>query len=79
MRQSWSDERARFRKVHVTIGQGCRFGRCAVKAVKFTSGGLHRVPIGLREPRGPLTAVQKSADGIVGDGHEPENPEASPH
>ena len=43
MRQSWSDERARFRKVPVTIGQGCRFGRCAVKAVKLTSGDLYRV------------------------------------
>ena len=28
-----------------TVGQDCRFGRCAAKAVKFTSGGLHRVPV----------------------------------
>ena len=28
-----------------TMGQGCRFGRCAMKAVKFTSGDLYRVPV----------------------------------
>ena len=28
-------------------------------------------PEGLREPQGALTAVQKSAEGVVGDGHEP--------
>ena len=25
-------------------GQGCKFGRCAVKVVVLTSGGLGRVP-----------------------------------
>ena len=25
-------------------GQGCKFGRCAVKAAVLTSGGLGRVP-----------------------------------
>ncbi len=32
-------------KSPATIGQGCRFGRGAVKAAKVTSGGLHRVPV----------------------------------
>ena len=47
--------------------RGCRSGGCAVKAVELTSGGLRRVPVtGLRGPRGSLTPVQKSAEGIVG-------------
>ena len=42
-----------------------------MKAVELTSGGLHRVPVaGLRPPQGCLTAVQKSAEGIVGGGNE---------
>jgi hypothetical protein len=41
-------------------------GRCAGKAVKLTSGGLHRVwDSRLRKPRGFLTAMQKSAEGVV--------------
>ena len=37
-----------------------------MKAIELTWGGLHRVPnSGLREPGGDLTAVQKSAEGIV--------------
>ena len=32
-------------KSTATIGQGCRFGRCAVKAVKLTSGDLLRVRV----------------------------------
>jgi hypothetical protein len=48
-------------------GQGCKFGRCAVKAVVLTSGGLGRAPEpGLRGSRGPLTASQESAEAIVG-------------
>ena len=48
-------------------GQGCKSGRCAVKAVMLTPGGLHRVSnSGLRGSRGPLTAVQESAEAIVG-------------
>ena len=43
-----------------------KFGRCAGKAVKLTSGDLHRVrDSGLGKPRGFLTAVQKSAEGVV--------------
>ena len=41
-------------------------GRRAGKAVKLTSGDLQRVRnAGLRGPRGFLTAVQKSAAGVV--------------
>jgi hypothetical protein len=48
-------------------GQGCKFGRCAVKAAVLTSGGLGRAPEpGLRGSRGPLTASQESAEAIVG-------------
>jgi len=54
------------------MGQGCRFGRCAAKAVKTYLGRSVPCPGGLREPRGSLTAVQKSAEGIVGGGHEPD-------
>ena len=47
--------------------QGCKSGGCAAKAVELTSGDLRRVPaIGTEEPRGALTAAQKSAEGIVG-------------
>jgi len=43
-----------------------KFGGCAPKAVGFISGGLHRVrQSGLSVPRGTLTAMQKSAEGIV--------------
>jgi len=49
-------------------GQGCKFGRCAVKAAVLTSGDLGRVPdLGLRGLRGPLIAVQESAEAIVGE------------
>ena len=48
-------------------GQGCRSGRCAVKAIELTWGGLRRVPASeLGKPRGDPTAAQESADGIVG-------------
>jgi hypothetical protein len=48
-------------------GQGCKSGRCAVKAVVLTPGGLGRVPDSrLRGSRGPLTAAQESAEAIVG-------------
>ena len=48
-------------------GQDCRSGRCAGKAIELTWGGLHRVPnLELRKPRGDLTAMQESAEGIVG-------------
>ena len=48
-------------------GHGCRSGRCAGKAIELTWGDLRRVPISeLREPQGALTAMQESAEGIVG-------------
>ena len=50
-----------------TKGDACKSGRCAVKAVGLTPGGLHRVSqTGLREPQGTLNAEQESAEGIVG-------------
>ena len=53
-----------------TKGHGCKSGRCAVKAVKLTPGGLRRVSeTGLRGPQGTLTAGQESAEGKV-DGRE---------
>lgn len=49
-----------------TKGHGCKSGRCAAKAVELTPGGLRRVSeTGLREPKGTLTAMQESAEGIV--------------
>jgi hypothetical protein len=49
-----------------TKGHGRKSGRCAVKAVVLTPGGLQRVSkTGLREPQGTLTAMQESAEGIV--------------
>jgi hypothetical protein len=48
-------------------GHGCRSGRDAVKAIELTWGDLCRVPISeLRKPQGDLTAMQESAEGIVG-------------
>ena len=47
-------------------GQACISGRCAGKAIELTWGGLRRVPKGLRESQGALTAAQKSAEGILG-------------
>jgi hypothetical protein len=44
-----------------------RSGNCARKATELTPGGLRRVPGSeLREPRGDLTATEKSTEGIVG-------------
>jgi len=52
--------------------RGGKFGGRAVKAVGLTSGGLRCVPAtGLRSSQGGLTAVQKSAEGIVGGGAPP--------
>jgi len=51
----------------VIKGRGGKFGGRAVKAVDLTSGGLCCVSAtGLRSSQGGLTAVQKSAEGIVG-------------
>ena len=66
-------------------GAKCRSGDCALKAVILTSGGLHSVPAtGLRESRETLTAMQKSAEGIVAGssrstrpGHSPERGETA--
>lgn len=47
--------------------RGGRSGRCVVKAVELTSGGLCGVlESGLDDPQGALIAVQESAAGIVG-------------
>ena len=47
-------------------GQGCRSGGDAAKAIELTWGGLHCVPkLELRKPRGDLTAMQESAEGVV--------------
>ncbi len=56
-----------------------------MKAVELTSGDLRWVPeLGLRKPRGDLTAAQKSAEGILGKcsrstrlGHSPERGETA--
>ena len=51
-------------------GQGCKSGGCAMKVDRLNLGGLCRVPeSGLREPRGDLTAAQKSAEGVIGEVH----------
>jgi hypothetical protein len=53
--------------------QSCKSGRCVAKAVMLTSGGLSGVPdSGLRESRGFLSAIQESAEAIVG--QQPEGP-----
>jgi hypothetical protein len=54
-------------KSMVIKDRGGKSGGRAVKAVGLTSGGLRSVPAtGLRSSQGDLTAVQKSAEGIVG-------------
>jgi hypothetical protein len=69
MRLSRPDERAGNREVHAIKGRSSKFGGCAAKAVELTSGDLRRVPqSGLIGPQGPMTAPQKSAEGIVGGG-----------
>jgi len=51
----------------VIKGWGCRSGECVRKAIELTLGDLHAVrQSGLREPRGNLTDMQKSAEGKVG-------------
>jgi hypothetical protein len=58
----------------------CRSGDCAWKAAGITPGGLSCVAATrLREPRGDLTAGQKSAEGIVAPatGRRPERMERS--
>lgn len=52
----------------ITIkGWGGKSGRCVVKAVGLTSGGLPGVlESGLDDPQGASNAAQESAEGIVG-------------
>lgn len=52
----------------ITIkGRGGKSGRCVAKAVELTPGDLPGVlDSGLSDPQGPLTAVQESAEGILG-------------
>jgi hypothetical protein len=46
--------------------RGCKSGRCVVKAVELTSGGLRRVLESKTEKAvRPLIPAQKSAEGIV--------------
>jgi hypothetical protein len=67
MRLGRADERAGNREVHTINDRDSKFGGCAVKAVELTSGDLRRVPqSGLIGSQGPMTAPQKSAEGIVG-------------
>jgi RNA-directed DNA polymerase len=54
-------------KSTVIKGRGGKSGGRAAKAVGLTSGGLRCVPAtGLRSSQGGLTAMQKSAEGIIG-------------
>jgi hypothetical protein len=54
-------------KSMVIKDRGGKSGGRAVKAVGLTSGDLRCVPaLGLRLSQGGLTAVQKSAEGVVG-------------
>ena len=47
-------------------GAGCKFGGCALKAVRLIAGDLLHVPeSGLRVEQFTLTVQQKSAEGIV--------------
>lgn len=47
-------------------GSGCKFGGCVRKAVELTSGDLLGVlDSRLRSERSPLTARQRSAEGVV--------------
>src|SRR5690348_10488560 len=63
------DERAGNREVRTIKGLGSRSGGCAAKAVELTSGDLRRVSqSGLAGSQGPVTAPQKSAEGIVAGG-----------
>ncbi len=49
----------------VIKGRGGKFGGCAVKAAGLTSGDLRRVPEGTERLARAVSAVQKSAEGIV--------------
>ena len=61
------DERARDREVlHLHRGVLYKSGVYAWKATSLTQGGLYSVHSGLRMEQSILTAVQKSAEGIVG-------------
>ncbi len=62
------DELARDNEVlHPQWGVLYKSGVYASKVLCLTPGDLQRVPQGLRGSRGFLTAVQKSAEGIVGE------------
>src|ERR1035437_4868737 len=67
-RQRWTSEPCFAKSVSIK-NEKCRSGDCAWKAAGITPGDLFCV-VGtrLRKPRGDLTAGQKSAEGIVGDG-----------
>src|SRR3954471_6706662 len=66
MRQRWSDERAGSRKVHIHQGPELEIRRVCEEGCGAYPRRSAPCPPGLREPRGSLTAVQKSAEGILG-------------
>ena len=64
-RERWASGRFTTKPIP-TKGAERRPGGCARKAAELTPGGLHRVAgRRLRASRGVLSAVQKSAEGIV--------------
>src|ERR1039457_3720244 len=64
--QRWTSEPCSAKSISIKNGK-CRSGDCAWKAAGITPGDLFCVAATrLREPRGDLTAGQKSAEGIVG-------------
>jgi hypothetical protein len=53
---------------------GCRSGEAVRKDIELTLGDLHAVwKSGLRQPRGRLTNMQKSAEDVVGNNAEGPN------
>ena len=63
--QRWTSQPCLAKSIFIKNGK-CRSGDCAWKAAGITPGDLFCVvATRLREPRGDLTAEQKSAEGIV--------------
>jgi hypothetical protein len=65
-RERWTSGRLAAKSIFIKHAKR-RSGNCARKATELTPGGLLRVPTSeLRASQGALTAVQKSAEGILG-------------
>ena len=65
-RERWTSGRLVAKSISIKDAKR-RFGNCARKATELTPGGLLRVPRSeLRASQDALTAVQKSAAGILG-------------